>query len=261
MRYFAGIDAGSTYVKAALIDENKVVGVKVANTGIDNVTTVRRLLEELALGANIKFEDISFTMATGYSRRGIEIANDNISEITAHAYGVRLTAPEGVRPRLIIDIGGQDSKVISLDENIQVNNFVMNDKCAAGTGKFIEVIAGLLETTIDQVGPLSLESISPCDINSTCVVFAQSEVISLMARKIDRKDILAGMHMSMAKRVAKMARKFDVNVDVLMTGGGALNSGLHSAFEDELMADIFVANYPQFNGAIGAALIGKERAE
>ena len=123
----------------------------------------------------------------------------------------------------------------------------------------MEVIAQILETTIGQVGPLSLDSTTPCDINSTCVVFAQSEVISLVARKFDRKDILAGMHLSMAKRIIKMMKKSEKNGDILMTGGGALNVGIHKAFEEELMKDVFVANHPQFNGAIGAALIASER--
>ena len=135
----------------------------------------------------------------------------------------------------------------------------MNDKCAAGTGKFMEVIAQILETTIDKVGELSLQATNPCDINSTCVVFAQSEVISLVARKYNRCDILAGMHQSMAKRIVKMIKKSEKCDNILMTGGGALNIGLHRAFEEELMRDVFVAEYPQFNGAIGAALIASER--
>ncbi|MBO4297311.1 MAG: benzoyl-CoA reductase, partial [Clostridia bacterium] len=195
----------------------------------------------------------------GYSRKILELADDDVSEITAHAYGVRVTAPREYLPGMIVDIGGQDSKIIYLDFNYSVKNFSMNDKCAAGTGKFMEVIAQILETTIDQVGPLSLESTAPCDINSTCVVFAQSEVISLVARKFDRRDILAGMHASMARRVVKMIRKSELGGDVLMTGGGALNVGLRQAFEDELMRDVFVASHPQFNGAIGAALIASER--
>ncbi|MBQ3704543.1 MAG: hypothetical protein II885_17595 [Oscillospiraceae bacterium] len=149
--------------------------------------------------------------------------------------------------------------IVYLDSQYRVRNFSMNDKCAAGTGKFMEVIAQILETSIDQVRPLSLQSTAPCDINSTCVVFAQSEVISLVARRFDRRDILAGMHASMARRVVKMIRKNELEGDILMTGGGALNIGLRQAFEDELMRDVFVASHPQFNGAIGAALIACER--
>ena len=258
MSVYAGLDGGSTYLKAALIDQTgRVLNTGVVSTGIDNNGAAEALLKRLTRERGI--DRIAYTMATGYSRKILETADDDVSEITAHAYGVRITAPKGYRPGIIVDIGGQDSKVIYLDSQYHVKNFTMNDKCAAGTGKFMEVIAQILETTIDQVGPLSLESHAPCDINSTCVVFAQSEVISLVARRFDRRDILAGMHASMARRVVKMIRKSELGGDILMTGGGALNSGLRQAFEDELMRDVYTANHPQFNGAIGAALIASER--
>ena len=258
MSIFAGLDGGSTYLKAALIDgTGRVLGTGVVSTGIDNNGAAGKLLEKMTRELGI--DHIDYTMATGYSRKILELANDDVSEITAHAYGVRLTAPKEFHPGLIVDIGGQDSKVIYLDSQYRVRNFSMNDKCAAGTGKFMEVIAQILETSIDQVGPLSLQSTAPCDINSTCVVFAQSEVISLVARRFDRQDILAGMHASMARRVVKMIRKNELEGDILMTGGGALNIGLRQAFEDELMRDVYVASHPQFNGAIGAALIACER--
>ncbi len=248
MKVYAGLDGGSTYLKAALLDERgRVLRTGVTNTGIDNNGAAQKLLAKLM--GEVGVSRVDYTMATGYSRKILEVADDDVSEITAHAYGVRVTAPGDYRP----------GKIIYLDANYSVKNFSMNDKCAAGTGKFMEVIAQILETTIDQVGPLSLESTAPCDINSTCVVFAQSEVISLIARKFDRRDILSGMHLSMAKRIIKMMKKSEKNGDVLMTGGGALNIGLRKAFEDELMRDIFVANHPQFNGAIGAALLASER--
>lgn len=259
MKYYVGFDGGSTYLKAALFDGSRVIDIMVSGTGIDNNGLSQRMLEELCARNGISRANIAYIMATGYSRKILDIADDDISEITAHAYGVRVTAPREYRPGMIVDIGGQDSKIIYLDTNFNVKNFSMNDKCAAGTGKFMEVIAQILETTIDQVGPLSLESTAPCDINSTCVVFAQSEVISLVARKIDRRDILAGMHYAMARRIVKMMKKSERGGDVLMTGGGALNVGIHRAFEEELLRDVYVASYPQFNGAIGAALIASER--
>ena len=259
-KYYAGLDGGSTYTKAALIGDNQVVDAMVTNTGIDNNAAASSLIEKMCQRRGISRSEVHYTMATGYSRKVFDIADDDISEITAHAYGVRVTAPKEYRPGMIIDIGGQDSKIIYLDKHYAVKNFSMNDKCAAGTGKFMEVIAQILETTIDQVGPLSLESKAPCDINSTCVVFAQSEVVSLVARKYDRRDILAGMHLSMAKRIIKMMKKSEKGGDILMTGGGALNIGVHRAFEEEMMRDVYVARFPQFNGAIGAALIASERA-
>ncbi len=258
MRVYAGLDGGSTYLKGVLIDENhNVLMTKVINTGINNNENAKGLIAEMSQSVGVS--KVDYIMATGYSRKVLEVANDDVSEITAHAYGVRVTAPKDFKPGLIIDIGGQDSKIIYLDKNYTVKNFTMNDKCAAGTGKFMEVIAGILETTIDKVGPLSLESKAPCDINSTCVVFAQSEIISLVARKFDRRDILSGMHYSMARRVIKMIRKSEMGGDIVMTGGGAINIGLHNAFENELMRDVFVANYPQFNGAIGAAVLASQR--
>ena len=260
-KYYIGLDGGSTYLKAAMISGRGVVDTIVHSTGIDNNGTAERLVAEICERNRVSRDQVGGIMATGYSRKILEIADDDISEITAHAYGIRMTAPSDYRPGMIIDIGGQDSKIIYLDERYTMKNFTMNDKCAAGTGKFMEVIAQILETTIDQVGPLSLGAKEPCDINSTCVVFAQSEVISLIARKYDRRDILAGMHRSMARRIVKMMKKSEKRGDILMTGGGALNIGLRRAFEDELMEDIFVADHPQFNGAIGAALIARERSE
>lgn len=258
-KYYIGLDGGSTYIKGALLHGKKVVDTQVRSTGISNNETATALVGEMLEKAGITRDQVAYIMATGYSRKVLDIADDDISEITAHAYGVRITAPEGYRPGMIVDIGGQDSKIIYLDANYNVRNFAMNDKCAAGTGKFLEVVAQTLETTIDQVGPLSLESKEPCDINSTCVVFAQSEIISLVARKFDRRDILAGMHLSMAKRIIKMMKKSERGGDILMTGGGALNVGIHRMFENELMKDVYVAEYPQFNGAIGAALIASGR--
>lgn len=260
-KYYLGLDAGSTYLKAALINDQHILSAELLPTGIDCEATAARLLQKICIDTGIARDDIAAIIATGYSRRSIGFADATISEITAHAYGVRLTAPQNIHPRLIIDIGGQDSKIISLDPDGNVVNFTMNDKCAAGTGKFLEVAASILETTIDQIAALAKESTDPCQINSTCAVFAQTEVISLLAQKRSRNDILAGLHLSMANRIAKMARKYKSDGDVLMTGGGANNDALRTALEDELMCDIYKANYPQFNGAVGAALIGRQNAK
>lgn len=260
-KYYLGLDAGSTYLKAALIKDHCILSTELLPTGIDCEKTAAELLDKICTKAGIMSNDIAVITATGYSRRSIGLADATISEISAHACGAQLTAPENVHPRLIIDIGGQDSKIISLDPDGHVVNFTMNDKCAAGTGKFLEVVADLLETTIEQVSSLVKESTEPCQINSTCAVFAQTEVISLLAQKKSRNDILAGMHLSMANRIAKMARKYKTEGDVLMTGGGANNDALRIALEDELMCDVHSANCPQFNGAVGAALIGRQNTE
>ena len=254
---YAGVDIGSTTSKAALVDEDgREVMFTTIMTEFNRNASGEKVLQDVLEKADASIEDVAYIVSTGYGRKAFERADKNIPEIIAHAVGTEYVYPGA---RTIIDIGGQDSKIIYLDANYNVKNFTMNDKCAAGTGKFMEVIAQILETTIDQVGALSLESTSPCDINSTCVVFAQSEVISLVARKVDRRDILAGMHLSMAKRIIKMMKKSEKGGDILMTGGGALNTGIHRAFEEEMLKDVYVAKYPQFNGAVGAALIASER--
>lgn len=261
MKYFGGIDAGSTYVKTVLMDNNfRLVGHKIARTGVHACETAQKLMTELYRELGIDQPDVCFVTATGYSRRIIDFAHNTVTEIKAHAAGALWETPDEANIRTIIDIGGQDSKVISLDVNGETKNFVMNDKCAAGTGRFIEALARTLEISLDETGSIALKSKSPCQINSLCVVFAESEVISLLARGKDLADVIAGIHESLSKRICGMARKIHFEKDILLTGGGALNPGLVSAFEDELAMDVYVGKNPQLNGAIGAALISREKS-
>lgn len=261
MRYFAGIDAGSTYVKAAVIDENKrLAGFRVSKTGINANSTALKIMDELAEEIDIAKDDICSIIATGYGRRIIEPANESVTEIKAHAAGVRMSCPDGTKVKTVIDIGGQDSKVIVLDDSRDVENFVMNDKCAAGTGRFFEALARTLDIDVGDFSHISLKARSPCRINSLCVVFAESEVISLLARGKDLPDIVAGIHESMAKRIANMARKTGMKEEVVITGGGGLNPALVEALSCELMTDIITPEHPQMNGAFGAALLAFENA-
>ncbi len=255
--FYAGIDAGSTYVKAALVDENQaLVAFDQKPTGIDADGTSQKMIASMAEANGIQAEQIRKTIATGYSRRNIGMAQDTVTEIKAHARGAAWAAPDGIDIRAVIDIGGQDSKVIVLDDDNEIANFAMNDKCAAGTGRFLESLARVLELDIADLGPLSLQSTLPLTINSTCVVFAESEVVSLIARKKKREDIAAGIHHSLAKRIAAMARKAGAKPEILLTGGGGRNAGIADALEEALLEDIHVPEYPQLNGAVGAALIG-----
>jgi len=259
-RYFAGIDAGSTYIKVALLDQGKqLAGSDVGYTGIDAAGTARRLISGLCGQVGIDPADVAGIIATGYSRRNMDAAHDTVTEIQAHARGAAWSAPDGVQIRTVVDIGGQDSKVIVLDDSGNVANFIMNDKCAAGTGRFLESLARALEISIEELGPVSLESSQPATINSTCVVFAESEVISLVARNKRREDIAAGIHASLAARIGGMSRHAGITPEILLTGGGGLNCGIARALEDEMQADIHLPRYPQLNGAIGAALIALER--
>lgn len=261
MDYVAGIDAGSTYVKVAVLTKSgDLAGFQHWPTGIDAAGTSRAMLETIMADLGRPTGAIQSIMATGYSRRIIDVAHDTVTEIRAHAAGALLTAPPGTSIRTVIDIGGQDSKVIVLGEDGETLNFVMNDKCAAGTGRFLESLARVLELSVGDLGPLSLESTAPATINSTCVVFAESEVISLVARKTPARDIVAGIHEALAKRIGGMARKARFESGVLLTGGGGLNPGIVQALEDELMVDIHLPRHPQLNGAIGAALIAGEKA-
>ncbi len=260
--YFVGIDAGSTYVKTAFLDDqDKLAGYKRASTGINPDKVSREMINTITFENNINPDQIKTIVATGYSRRNIESAQSSITEINAHARGAVWSAPEGIDIHTIIDIGGQDSKVIILDKNQEISNFAMNDKCAAGTGRFLESLARVLELDITQLGPLSKESDMPLDINSTCVVFAESEVISLVARKKQSKDIVAGIHRSLARRISGMAKKAVLHPEILLTGGGGLNQGIQDALEEELFSDVHVPEHPQLNGAIGAALIGRSQME
>ena len=258
MDYYAGIDAGSTYIKVAIMDNNSTLqGYKVAPTGIDCRKTAREIFDELCSDLGLSQSDVLAVTSTGYGRRRVDIADKTVTEIKAHSAGAIWKVHEGRKIRTIIDIGGQDSKVIVLNEEGETKNFAMNDKCAAGTGRFLEVLGRVLKVSVEELGSFSLQSKTPCQINSLCAVFAESEVISLLARGKDRIDIIAGIHRSLARRISGMARKAGLESDVLLAGGGALNPGLVAAFEDELMMDIYVEKNPQLNGAIGAALLAR----
>ncbi len=258
MNFFAGIDAGSTYVKVAVMDEDgNLVGHGHRPTGIDAAGASAAIIETLRADLRPSGSSMSRIIATGYSRRTIRIADDTVTEIKAHSAGAVWSAPPETEIHTVIDIGGQDSKVIVIDKNGEATNFVMNDKCAAGTGRFLESLSRVLELEVKDLGPLSLESEAPAAINSTCVVFAESEVISLVARRKKPRDIVAGIHQALAKRIAAMARKARMEEEVLLTGGGGLNVGIAKALEDELITNVHVSEYCQLNGAIGAALIAR----
>ncbi len=248
----AGIDIGSITAKAAIVDNGKVVGTKVSFTGYNaeraGLGVYEALLSELGLAAASVVKIVS----TGYGRNAVKFADKSFTEIMAHAAGAHLLNPA---IRTIIDIGGQDSKAIALDDKGKVKNFVMNDKCAAGTGRFLEVMARALEINLDDFGMMSLSAASPAKISSLCTVFAESEVISLIARGESRPDIVAGIHESIAVRVTAMLARVGVTEPVMITGGVAKNAGVVAALEKKLNVSIAVSPYAQQNGAIGAAVL------
>ncbi|WP_449244790.1 acyl-CoA dehydratase activase [Desulfobacca acetoxidans] len=261
MKFYVGVDAGSTYIKVTILDEKGyLAGYNCKPTGIDVAETSKKIINDIITPLKLTHNSIARIAATGYGRRLIDMADETVTEIKAHAAGAIWSMPQEAKIRSVIDIGGQDSKIILIDERGEPENFVMNDKCAAGTGRFLESLAKVLELDVKDLGTISLMSKAPSVINSTCVVFAESEVISLMARRNKREDIVAGIHQSLAKRISRMARKARILPEVLLTGGGGLNIGFVRSLEDELGKIVHIPCYPQLNGAIGAAIIARQRA-
>ena len=260
MGYYIGLDGGSTYLKAALVGEGRVMDTMVHGTGIDNDGTAKKLTEELCRRNNLTISDIGGIMATGYSRKVLETADDDISEITAHAYGIRLTAPKEYHPGMIIDIGGQDSKIIYLDSNYTVKNFSMNDKCAAGTGRFFEAMARSFEMTLEQFSNLSLSAKNVIPITAQCTVFAESEVITLVGEGKPMDEIAAGIEMAVAKRCFVMSKKAGATDSITLTGGCAKNAGLKAAIEQVLKLKVVDLSIdPQLMGALGAAEYARQK--
>jgi predicted CoA-substrate-specific enzyme activase len=254
----AGIDLGSTYVKAVILKNGERVGYGVAPTGHDHDISSREVLDRALRMSGLKMDDIEHITSTGYGRRVTTLAQDNISEISANARGVQwLGAELGVRT--IIDIGGQDTKVIAMDDDLKMINFAMNDKCAAGTGRFLEVLAKVLEVPLDEMGPLSLTSKDPVDITTTCLVFAKSEVANLIFEGVPKQDIIMGIHKAVARRLVAMAKKVGVKDVVFFDGGPAKNTGMVHAMEKELGRKMYVPENPQIVTATGAALLAAER--
>jgi (R)-2-hydroxyacyl-CoA dehydratese activating ATPase len=255
MTAVAGLDIGAGTTKAVILIERKVVSYSVLPTGADSVEATRKALEKALKNADISFNEIDQICATGYSRNIIPFANKTRTEIMCHAKGAIYLIPQ---VRTVIDIGCQDSKAISLDERGLVANFAMNDKCAAGTGRFIEVIAHVLGLTIEEVGPVALTSKNYCEISSTCTVFAETEIITQRAQGRSREDLLAGALNSIAKRVSIMASGLGVVEKVAFTGGVAKNIGVKRALEETLGVDIIIPQEPQIVGALGAAIFAND---
>ena len=260
MKYFAGCDSGSTYTKCVIIDEN---GKMVAN-----VTLRSRINAVLSCEESIKLtieqvperksqEDIAYMVGTGYGRNKVPQADENISEISCHAMGVHVADPS---VKAIIDIGGQDVKGIAIDEDGTVLNFAMNDKCAAGTGRFFEAMARAFEMDLTEFSRLSLQAKNVIPITSQCTVFAESEVISLVGEGKPMDEIAAGIELSVAKRCFVMAKKAGAVDKITLTGGCAKNDGLKEAIERVLNLKVIdLPIDPQLMGALGAAEFARKK--
>jgi (R)-2-hydroxyacyl-CoA dehydratese activating ATPase len=247
-----GIDVGSISAKAAMVKDGGLLGSKVMLTGYNAKNAGEQVLADLLRELGLGRDAVDRIVATGYGRNSIDFADKAVTEITCHAVGAHFLDPA---VRCVIDIGGQDSKAIAMDNTGRVRDFAMNDKCAAGTGRFLEVMARALELDLDAFGEMSLKADRPAAISSLCTVFAESEVISLIAKGERRENIIAGIHESIASRVIAMASRVGISAPVMMTGGVARNIGVVRALEKKSGQSIRVSVHAQVNGAIGAALI------
>lgn len=251
----AGVDIGAATAKAVILRDKEVLSSSIIPTGHSAVEAGNSVLRKALEQVPVSFDDLEYIISTGYGRRSVSFAGKAVTEIICHAAGVGLIMPQA---RTIVDIGGQDSKVIRLDDHGNVINFVMNDKCAAGTGRFLEVMAGVLGVRIDDMGSISLASDNPCMISSTCTIFAESEVISLRADGRNREDLFAGIHKALSHRVAIMGKSMGFKEDVVFTGGVAKNTGIKKALENEIGLKILIPEEPQIMGALGAAILAED---
>lgn len=260
MKYFGGCDVGSTYTKCVILDENGKLVADVTNRSkINPVQSAKIALQDACSKVDDlnSAKDISYLIGTGYGRNKVPFADENISEISCHAMGVHVTNPD---VKAIIDIGGQDVKGIAIDTDGTVKNFAMNDKCAAGTGRFFEAMAHAFEMSLPEFSKLSLKAKNTIPITAQCTVFAESEVISLVGEGKPMDEIAAGIELAVAKRCFVMAKKAGATDSITLTGGCAKNDGLKEAIEKVLKIKVVdLAIDPQLMGALGAAEYARQK--
>ncbi len=256
---FAGLDIGSVSTKAVIIDKNKkILYSQILRTGASSKKAAEECIQLVLDKAKISFGDITNLIATGYGRKIVPFKSDEVSEISCHARGAHFLFPD---TRTVIDVGGQDSKAIRLGDSGDAVDFHMNDKCAAGTGRFLEEMAKALDTTVEDFGRLSLESKKNLVISSMCAVFAESEVVSLLAEGETRQDVARALHNAAADRVLSLAHKVRLASALTLTGGVGKNIGIIEAIKAKLPnIKVNIPENPQIIGALGAALIASNLA-
>lgn len=255
-----GCDIGSTTGKAVIMKDGQIAAYSIISSTTKPEVTAKMAMEEAMGKIGLKsMDEMDYIVGTGYGRLKVPFAKENISEISCHARGANWLSPS---VRTVVDIGGQDCKVMSIDEKGKVIEFVMNDRCAAGTGRFFEAMARVLQVDLHGLSNLALEGKNPAIISSQCSVFAESEVVTLVNEGRELADIAAGIHHSVASRLASMVRKVGLVEDVALTGGCAKNEGLAKALESKLgVKVVHLPQDPQIAGALGAALIAAERVK
>jgi len=253
----AGCDVGSLTAKAVLMNDGTIIGSGITRTGPVPEASANAAMQLALNQVGVTIDAIAYCVGTGYGRRKITFGDTVESEIACHARGA---VWQVASVRTVIDIGGQDAKVIRLDERGNVLQYQYNDKCASGTGRFLEVIADALGIELDALGPLSEQATEHLTLSNQCVVFAETEILSLVNEGKETADIVRAMHQAVARRVVAMARSIGVAGDVAMTGGVAKNSGMFEALREALGMPLVQVPHPQLNGAIGAALVAADAA-
>jgi predicted CoA-substrate-specific enzyme activase len=253
--YFAGVDIGSTMTKVVLMDKSSnLLSTIKGPTGPEHRQLANEVMRQALEQASLEIDDISYIVATGYGRLNVPFADRQITELSCHARGVSSLFPN---VRTAIDIGGQDAKCMKI-ANGRLISFVMNDKCAAGTGRFLEVTAATLGIRLEDMGDISLKATKRIQISNLCTIFAQQEVVALLSRGEKLENILAGLHDALANRIAALARRLGIEPDLVLTGGVAKNTGMVRAMKESLGCEILVPEEPLLTGALGAAILAKE---
>jgi predicted CoA-substrate-specific enzyme activase len=254
--HVAGVDIGSASSKALIIEQDHVVAHALITTGAESAASAERVMELALRQAGLGLNELSYIISTGYGRVIVPFADEEVTELSCHARGAHWLFPGA---RTVLDMGGQDCKAIRCDERGRLGDFAMNDKCAAGTGRFLELMADVLQVPLDKIGPLSLESEDRVRISNTCAVFAKSEVAALLRQGRDRREILAGLHDAIAARVHTLLRKVSVDPDFVIAGGIGKNVGVVQRLEGRVGLPALVPPEPQIIGALGAALFAADR--
>lgn len=255
---FLGLDVGSTITKVVIRDsDEKILTSIIKRTEAVHRKLAHKVVEEALTKSGLDITQIDYIVATGYGRVNVPFADHQVSEITCHLRGVNFLFPEA---RTIIDIGGQDIKGIKVI-NGKMGTFIMNDKCAAGTGRFLEVIAEALGVEIENIGELSIKSDDPAGISNICTVFAEQEAMLRLSEGVSLEDIFAGIHEALARKIYTLISKINVQPDVIVTGGGAKNRGLLKYLEKEIGYPIYTPEEPFLTGALGASIMAQRYAE
>ena len=254
--YVAGCDVGSLSAKAVIMKDGEIVASQVINSKPDPNESAQAVMEKALQKANLTLDDIAYCVSTGYGRESVPFAKSAYSEIVCHGKGANWKMPS---VRMVVDIGGQDAKAIRIDDKGNIAQYAYNDRCASGTGRFIEVMAAAMDVPLEKMGEISAQSTNPISISNQCVVFAETEIVSLINAGKALPDIVAGLHKALANRVAGLARGIKLETDVTMTGGVAKNPGMLAALEEALGVRFVKSELdPQIMGALGAALLAFE---